>query len=284
MLDYLVRRASELVLGDGLIVDVGCGDGRLVVELDRRFPGRVRGFDLPAKRDAVRARVRGTALEQRFHEVFAFAPASSRLPFRPKSASLVVTNQVVEHVVELEPFLAGCRELIAPRGAMLCVFPPLTHLVEAHTRVPLLHWVPPGRARQTYLRLTDRWAGVPCRRGSERIPEFWDRWLQNETFYRTEGEFLRAARSHFDAIEDDAEAYLRSWPLGGVLSRLPGATRAVQTLHNCTFVMRAPRHAKSSKARPRAAAHSSAREAEHEARVSLAVRAQRVVRHEEVGG
>src|SRR3546814_2388133 len=54
---------------------------------------------------------------------------------------IAVSNQVIEHVEALTPFLRNLREALAPNGISVHLFP-LSHCMqEAHVRVPFSPWI-----------------------------------------------------------------------------------------------------------------------------------------------
>jgi SAM-dependent methyltransferase len=74
------------------------------------------------------------------------------IPFDSGQFDLIVSNQVFEHVEHLDAILSECARVLKPAGALLTNFPLATTVVEPHVGVPFVHWMPPGSARQTYLR------------------------------------------------------------------------------------------------------------------------------------
>lgn len=238
---YLLDRVSSLVPPGLPILDLGCGDGRLVRRLNLQFPGRVYGFDLPRLKDRCRMNLVGDPLEAGFDTHFRFEPPGPSLPFPQEEFGMVVSNQVLEHVKDLDAYFHGCSKALHPTGRVLCVFPPSSHLIEAHTRIPFAHWLPPGRLRQKYIGLFG--VGSPNRppRTVLRYEEFWDHWLETNTFYRSVDAVKAVALNHFWRVTDDALAYSqhvlgqRSLSLASMLKWLP------YYLLNATLILSKPR-------------------------------------------
>jgi SAM-dependent methyltransferase len=238
---YLLARATVLRLPTFPVLDVGCGDGRLVLALESRVSEPVLGHDLPEVRSRCWANVSSVHSEEEFERRFTFRPAEEGLPHADRSIGLIVSNQVVEHVRDLSRYFSECARVLHPRGRMMCVFPPKSHLIEAHTRVLLLHRLPPGSARRAYIGWYQRTFAVPRQRGDEDVSRFWDRWLEERTFYRSHRQVRAEAVKYFARVESDATHYRDAvfenrWP-----GRLPGVHRALQVLVNRTLVFSEPR-------------------------------------------
>jgi malonyl-CoA O-methyltransferase len=98
------------------VLDVGCGTGRLLADLLQARPAlAAAGVDLsPAMCSAAgaaapRARV--------------VAGDAEALPFRPGAFDLVVSTSTFQWLPVLEPALAECARVLAPRGRLvLCLF------------------------------------------------------------------------------------------------------------------------------------------------------------------
>ncbi len=54
------------------------------------------------------------------------------LPFTDNSFDIICSYDVFEHVEKLEPVLAECRRVLAPRGTLYAVFPPFYHPTSSH--------------------------------------------------------------------------------------------------------------------------------------------------------
>lgn len=240
--EYIHQRVEGLCgPNPGLILDVGCGDGRFVIDFHARWPGKVFGYDIPRSRERCRRRVETTDLATHFEDHFRFSPPGSRLPFPDRHFDLVLSNQVVEHVEDLHSYFAGCASALREDGVMLCIFPPRSHVIEAHARVPFAHWWPGGVWRQRYLSLTKRWADIPRQEGTMPAPIYWDKWLKNYTFYRSPHQVWQIASTYFAEIEDDAKAYQEAvcghMPLGLGDAAALGLYYAVNT----TMIFRKPK-------------------------------------------
>ena len=120
ILDELGRSLSP----DAVILDFGCGDGRLVRGY-RRMGFQAFGVDV--RLDA----------EHEFLSLMAPGPTHSRIPFPDNTFDFIVSTSVVEHVEDLDAALSEMHRVLKPGGMSLHRFPPLCVLVEPHMFVPL---------------------------------------------------------------------------------------------------------------------------------------------------
>ena len=233
---YLVDRVLDLA-NDRPVLDLGCGDGRLLRRLDDRIPGRVYGFDLERQRDKAIQNLSDHRLREALTQHIRWGKAGDPVPFPGEMFGLIVSNQVLEHVQDLDHFFSECSRLLHGTGVVLLVFPPVTHILEAHTRVPFAHWLPSGPTRQRYLRAWRTIFGRPHDSAQSRAEQFWDAWLAKNTFYRSTATIKSIAFNYFAEIESDRRAYAESlsgWPTGALLAPILDVTL------NCCLLLRRP--------------------------------------------
>ncbi len=136
-----------------------------------------------------------------------------RIPFADACFDVVVSNQVFEHVPDMEPALGEICRVLVPSGAFLCLFPSRDVLREGHCGIPLAHWFPKGsRIRYPYM-LVLRSLGLGYfKNGKSRRQWSRDflRWLDDFTFYRSRSEIFEGFRGHFEdliGVEDEYVFY-----------------------------------------------------------------------------
>ena len=121
------------------LLDAGCGDGGLLAAIGRTLPQiSLAGFDSPeyglqagssiGSRSGAHADVRPTEPDGSW-------------PFESSSQDIVVSNQVLEHVVDLEQFCSECARVLRPGGIGVHVFPTRHVIPELHMGLPMVHRV-----------------------------------------------------------------------------------------------------------------------------------------------
>jgi SAM-dependent methyltransferase len=104
---------------DMRILDWGCGVGVLVAE------GRAAGYD-----------VVGCDFDANGAHLSAIRAQDYRLPYPDHSIDVVISNQVLEHVMDYDGSLAELRRVLKPGGAFLHMFPARMIPIEPHVFVP----------------------------------------------------------------------------------------------------------------------------------------------------
>jgi 2-polyprenyl-6-hydroxyphenyl methylase/3-demethylubiquinone-9 3-methyltransferase len=127
------------------VLDIGCGGG-LVSEPLTRLGARVTGIDATAETIGVakaHAGLAGLAIDYRLATVEEVAAGG-------QAFDAVVALEVVEHVTDLDPFVAGCCALTRSGGAL--VFSTLNRTAKAFVQAIVgaeyvLRWLPRGTHR-----------------------------------------------------------------------------------------------------------------------------------------
>lgn len=146
------------------VLDVGCGNGRLMSAVARHLPGligkplEIVGFDVSDV--AVQRRGFFEQTEQYLRAQMPEVDWKDRLflrrsgeawPADAGTVDLVLTNQVLEHVEDLSFFLSELERVLSPHGVSLNLFPTRRAIIEGHTGVPLAHIVRSADNRRRYM-------------------------------------------------------------------------------------------------------------------------------------
>lgn len=137
LLAVLADEVSMRNLERPTILDAGCGRGVLTDHLTKAFQdSRVCGFDSHSY-GQIEVNIGEGAPGAECREVL----PDGRWPFTDESVDIVVSNQVIEHVMNIEQFCSENFRVLRPGGFGLHVFPTQHSLVEFHMRLPLVHHI-----------------------------------------------------------------------------------------------------------------------------------------------
>lgn len=186
----------------GRILDYGCGAGQIVgLMLDRGldaygcdvfYEGGDYTKDIP---------------ERLQHRIFRM---TDRAPFPDGHFDCVVSNQVLEHVPNLDRTASDIARVLRTGGVALTLFPDRGVWREGHCGIPFLHRFPRGRLRLGYA-TTMRSLGLGYHTKGKSVIQ-WSRdfceWLDNWTYYRPLREIHETFARHFDSVEHVEERLL----------------------------------------------------------------------------
>ena len=176
---YRAVRGRDLAPG-AAVLDFGCGIGETVASfLDGGFDAH--GVDILeywGKDQQLHGQVVHPLPESVGARLHVVDPNDSRLPFADRSFDLIVSNQVLEHVFDLEPvFLEQARVLKDGATAIHCM--PKRHaLIEAHTKLPLARF-------HTYGSYLACWAALGARNARQRGLSWREAYESNRALFGT---------------------------------------------------------------------------------------------------
>lgn len=132
------------------ILDMGCGRGELVLAL--RLRG-ARAFGIEIDPRFVES---GKLLNDRYvddYPVLSVLNSEGASVFPDGYFDFVFSDQVLEHVAELESFAAEIARLLRPGGTTLHQFPARRIVAEPHYQIPFAHWLPKNALRRQWIKL-----------------------------------------------------------------------------------------------------------------------------------
>lgn len=201
MLDYIGRRAAEKP--SLRVLDFGCGRGEVVGVL-RDQGVDAYGADIIYSGSYFREQTEGELFQEGRMRVI---DDDGRLPFEEDFFDLVISNQVLEHVEDLETATREMHRVLRPAGIAYHHFPSREVLREGHIGIPLAHRLPVGAARHRYTTLLRR-----LNRGFHkdgRTPTVWATeslaWIDAYTIYRPYREIRRIFDPYFDVRHQEIE-------------------------------------------------------------------------------
>ena len=143
---HIVRKIKELV-GDNKdvrILDLGCGYGVSVFCLMLLGYKNVVGVDICSQNVPTEAAKLLGLSSAKFEQY-----DGKNTSLKSESFDLIISEQVLEHVFEIDSFYKETRRLLKPEGFALLSFPHRYKLWDSHGKTWFLHMFP----RQIYLRL-----------------------------------------------------------------------------------------------------------------------------------
>lgn len=200
------------------VLDFGCGAGATVYAF-RDVGIEALGYDL---HDYLEPR---SEADRRLFHVGSSAEIPSdhtidsetfELPYPDGHFDLIVSSQVFEHVMDLEPVMRELARVSQPVSLGIHLFPPLAAPLEVHTKVPL------GGFFSKSLLYNQAWARLGVRNGLQKGQDWREvarlntRYAETGTCYRTVQEVLDVSRRHYtfaDVAPDLYELHSRRGPI-----------------------------------------------------------------------
>jgi SAM-dependent methyltransferase len=222
ILDFVARQCRDKP--EMAILDYGCGSAQTVIA-GRRQGMNIYGVEVFHMGDSVRNQVAEAGLlGTTVREIKAGV-----LDFPDEYFDFIFSNQVLEHVRDLEQVLEEIQRVLKPGGTALHLFPSEDVWREGHCGIPFLHWFPKKSPLRFPYAFTLRSLGFGTFKDPD--PRAWTlrmlNYLDNFCFYRSRRSIFAAFGKYFDItlIEDDylrmrmGESRLRSlaplvqWPI-----------------------------------------------------------------------
>jgi SAM-dependent methyltransferase len=135
------------------------------------------------------------------------------IPFPDESFDLVTSNQVLEHVEDLDVVVSEMKRVLKPGGQVLSLFPNSGIWREGHCGVPFLHWFPKRSRPRIYYAFFMRCIGFgQFTEGKTRLQ--WSKdfceWLDNWTFYRSYEEIRESFESRLSRMQHMEQDWIGS--------------------------------------------------------------------------
>ena len=133
---------------------------------------------------------------------------NNQVAFSDNFFDLIISNQVFEHVEDMDATLHEIFRILKPGGLFLSLFPSRDVWREGHCGVPFLHWFPKDSKIRYYYIYLLRTLGAGKYKSHLPKKEWIDyilRWLDQYCFYRTRRNIKQSFIHYFQIrfIEDD---------------------------------------------------------------------------------
>lgn len=181
------------------VLDYGCGAGQIVGLL------RANGFDGFGCDVFYDGGSYESAVPEDLRDRYVVRMTEHAIPFADASFDVVISNQVFEHVADIDRALSEIRRVLRPGGYFLCLFPDRRVWREGHCGIAFLHWFPKNSRPRIYWAALWRVCGFGYFKRDVSIMQWsrdWCDWLDRWTHYRGIAEIRRSFSKYFDAPEN----------------------------------------------------------------------------------
>lgn len=213
--NYVLQKV-QTISPRGRTLDYGCGGGDVVGK------GRAMGLDICGVETFYAGSNARITAEQRGYlgqTVFEI-DCAGRIPFEDGYFNFVVSNQVFEHVEDLDFVLREINRVLIPGGQLLTLFPSREVIREGHCGVPMIHWLTKDSSlRYPYMRIARELGMGYFKTGKTKdcwVRDFLD-WLDHFTIYRSYDEIAASFSKAGFSVQHMEEDYI------GFRLRLRGA-------------------------------------------------------------
>lgn len=204
---YLVSAADKIKPAKGDLLDVGCGKGDMV-QLATERGWRSQGIEFFGHGSGTN--IRSVLTERGLLGANVSEYDGVTFPFANESFDIVLSNQVFEHVPDLDRILSEVSRVLRPGGALICTFPYQDAIREGHSNVLFAHWFPKSRFRVAWLFLF-RCFGVGRLKGKRtrlQWANFFNDWLAENTFYLNGKDIQVKLQNNFGSIVHCEDEYI----------------------------------------------------------------------------
>jgi SAM-dependent methyltransferase len=203
-----------------VVLDYGCGSGQIIEE-GRKAGLEIYGAEAFYEGGNTRAEIEkqgwlGTVVREIENGIIAF---------KNNFFDLVISNQVLEHVEDLDAVLYEIHRVLKPGGAFLCMFPTKEGIREGHCGIPFIHWFPKQSRLRYFYALALRRMGFGYYKKNKSASQWtcdFLHWLDRFTHYRNIKTIAGNFREYFEVsfMEDDYIVFRLNRQRRTLLSRI----------------------------------------------------------------
>lgn len=191
--DYFLNKFADP--SNRKVLDFGCGDGRIVFQM------REKGFDFYGvesyydgdEETYQRAKSNSEFIKQ-------YSPPNDKIPYPDEYFDFIYSNQVFEHIHDLNFTLSELHRVLKKDGIMIHNFPVKEYFVEGHFRIPIIHWFKNCKNAREKLTLMFVKIGFGIHKNELNnniyVKKVWE-FIDKKCNYRTESEITEAFARFF---------------------------------------------------------------------------------------
>lgn len=204
-IQIVIKQLAQIHLKSGelkeiLVIDVGCGNGDEVYRLNKN--GFIAfGCDLNFKKGERTNELKKKGILKRIEKNY-------RLPFADNSAHIVFSNQVIEHVKNIEEFFSEISRILKPEGISVHCYPNINRFIEPHIKIPLATriqsylWIKLWNSLNLFNMPENEWK----KKGVQSMADY----LKEKTWYRSNRDLKTIAKKYFPRVWFDGDLLLHS--------------------------------------------------------------------------
>ncbi len=211
---------------DMAVLEVGCGKGNLLFEMNEKGYN-VKGTDLVSYGYEVREDIKNKFLP--------IIEDPYEIPFPDNSFDFVFSNQVVEHVQDLDVFFKQSSRVLKKGGCSIHVFPSKYRIIEPHINVPFGGVFTSERYYKIWANLGFRYVGQSGTAAEVALENFG--LIDKRTNYKTRAQMQVFLKKHFNHYKYIEHSFLRrgfgraSNYLSGISNVIPAISTIYGILH-----------------------------------------------------
>tara|TARA_Y100001968_G_scaffold314686_1_gene340375 strand:+ start:30 stop:830 length:801 start_codon:yes stop_codon:yes gene_type:complete len=199
----LVRNKEDIK-----ILDFGCGTAMLLQALSKSgINCKLYGVDIYSNQSNLEIAKENAPLAQ----IKSIKPYES-FDFGEKF-DIILSNQVFEHIENLDYIYQHLYKIMKPNGIMFCGFPTKEIIIEPHLKIPLIHRLEKeSKALYFYLKISSFLKlGQFSRRGFDKRDYIENRlsYCKNNLFYHSFHDHVKFLNRHFSTVTDISDLWLK---------------------------------------------------------------------------
>lgn len=176
-------------------LDYGCGDGKFV------FYANNNGYNFKGVDNYYEATSIDEFEQSPAKKNISILSKNGEIPFQNDTFDYICSEQVFEHLQNLDLVLVELNRVLKENGKMLHVFPFIDYIKEGHYGIPFFHWFKSDTILRRVWTFAMYKAGFGFHRKKEKPFKQWYKeasdFIDNYCFYRTKKEFYDICLKYF---------------------------------------------------------------------------------------